>query len=64
MLSSLSIENAGTILYAADNHNAMVLREHCVQFVLRNFDSVTKTTAFEEMGRNNVELVLEILKRR
>lgn len=64
MLGSLCIENAASIFHAADLHNATVLRDQCVTFMLHNFDAVTKTDAFEEMGRTNVELVFELLKRR
>ncbi|RLN69366.1 hypothetical protein BBJ29_000237 [Phytophthora kernoviae] len=64
MLSSLCIDNAASIFHAADLHNATVLRDQCVAFMLQNFDAVTKTDAFEEMGRTNVELVFELLKRR
>ncbi|KAF1792251.1 Kelch-type beta propeller [Phytophthora cactorum] len=42
-------------------HNATVLRDQCVTFMLHNFDAVTKTDSFEEMGRTNVELVFELL---
>jgi hypothetical protein len=31
---------------------------------VQNFDSVTKTGAFEEMGRANIDLVFEILQKR
>ncbi|KAH9081117.1 hypothetical protein Ae201684P_012089 [Aphanomyces euteiches] len=64
MLSSLCIENAASILHAADLHCATILRERCIAFMLNNFDAVTKTNAFEEMGRINVDLVFELLKRR
>ncbi|KAH8090031.1 galactose oxidase [Aureococcus anophagefferens] len=40
------------------------LREKCLNFILTNFDAVTRTASFEEMGRVNVELVFEILKSR
>ena len=47
-----------------DLHNATTLRDKCINFILDHFDQVTKTDSFEEMGRTNVELVFEILKRR
>jgi hypothetical protein len=64
MLGSLCIENAATILYTADLHNATGLRNQCIALMLNNFDAVTKTNAFEEMGRTNIDLVFELLKRR
>jgi len=64
ILTSINIDSAATILQAANMHIAHGLRQSCMDFVLRNFDAVSKTPAFEEMGRSNVELVFEILKRR
>eukprot|EP00929_Paragymnodinium_shiwhaense_P033332 TRINITY_DN18317_c0_g1_i1.p1 TRINITY_DN18317_c0_g1~~TRINITY_DN18317_c0_g1_i1.p1 ORF type:complete len:527 (+),score=112.04 TRINITY_DN18317_c0_g1_i1:241-1821(+) len=64
ILVSINIESVATILQAANMHMAQGLRQSCMDFVLRNFDAVSKTPAFEEMGRSNVELVFEILKRR
>ena len=51
MLSSINVENAASIFHAADLHNALGLREKCLTFILHNFDAVTKTICFEEMGR-------------
>ncbi|KAF4666579.1 meprin and TRAF y domain-containing protein MATH domain-containing protein [Perkinsus chesapeaki] len=64
ILQSINIDNAPTILQAADMHAASGLRKRCLDFILRNFDAISKTTAFEEMGRQNVELLLEILRMR
>lgn len=64
MLASINVENAASIFHAADLHNAKSLREKCLNFILANFDPVTKTPCFEEMGRTNVELVFEILQKR
>eukprot|EP00392_Amoebophrya_sp_AT5.2_P008007 g8026.t1 len=64
ILVSINTENAATILQAANMHHAFSLRQSCMDFILTHFDTVSKTTAFEGMGRNNVELVFEILKRR
>ena len=64
MLASIHVENAATIFHAADQHAAKSLREKCLNFILTNFDAVTRTASFEEMGRVNVELVFEILKSR
>eukprot|EP00927_Polykrikos_kofoidii_P033856 TRINITY_DN28703_c0_g1_i1.p1 TRINITY_DN28703_c0_g1~~TRINITY_DN28703_c0_g1_i1.p1 ORF type:complete len:510 (+),score=56.86 TRINITY_DN28703_c0_g1_i1:108-1637(+) len=64
ILLSINIDSVATILQAANMHIAHGLRQSCMDFILRNFDAVSKTAAFEEMGRSNVELVFEILKRR
>mmetsp|Transcript_69935 Transcript_69935/g.177496 ORF Transcript_69935/g.177496 Transcript_69935/m.177496 type:complete len:522 (+) Transcript_69935:109-1674(+) len=64
ILLSINVDSVATILQAANMHIAHGLRQSCMDFILRNFDAVSKTAAFEEMGRSNVELVFEILKRR
>lgn len=64
ILLSINIDSAATIMQAANMHIADGLRQSCMDFILRNFDAVSKTPSFEEMGRSNVELVFEILKRR
>ena len=64
ILTSINVENSATVLQAADSHNAEGLRKSCVDFIMRNFDAVSKTAAFEDMGRNNVNLIFEILKQR
>jgi hypothetical protein len=64
MLASINIENAASIFHAADLHHARSLREKCLNFILANFDAVTKTDTFKDMGRTNVELLFEILEKR
>lgn len=64
MLGSICVENAAQIFHAADQHHAKSLREKTLNFILANFDPVTKTPCFEEMGRTNVDLVFEILQKR
>ena len=64
ILSSVNIDNAASVLLAADTTRARDLRMKCMTFILQNFDAVSKTVAFTEMGRSNVELVLEILRKR
>ena len=64
MLHSLNVHNAAHILYAADLFGAGALREKCLGFILVHFNDVSKTSAFEEVGRLNMDLVFEILKRR
>ena len=64
MLGSITVDNAASMFHAADVHHASGLRQKCLAFILQNFDAVTKTKCFEEMGRTNVDLVFEILKKR
>lgn len=64
MLSSITIDTAAAMLFTANEHAADTLRERCMNFILQNFDEVSRTTGFEEMGRTNIELVFEVLQRR
>ena len=61
MLSSLNVENAAHILYAADLFDAKGLRERCVAFIVAYFNDVSKTAAFEEVGRSNVGLGIIVI---
>jgi len=64
MLQSIEPDNAATIFHAADEHCASLLRSKALTFILKHFEQVSKSAAFEEMARNNVELVVEILRLR
>lgn len=64
MLQSINVENAPAIFHAADVHSAYSLREKAKKFILSHFESVSKTSCFEEMGRSNVDLVFELLQNR
>jgi len=64
MLASITVENAALIFHAADVHAAKTLRDKCLNFILANFEKVSKSKCFEEMARQNVELVFEILRKR
>ena len=64
MLSAIGVDSAAQILLAADQHNAEMLRERCIVFMLTHFDQVSVTAGFEEMSRANLDLNLEIIRRR
>jgi hypothetical protein len=64
MLESMGPDNAAALFFAADLHSATALKEKVLVYILDNFEGVSKTDGFEDMARNNVELVLEILHRR
>ena len=64
ILASIDIENAATIYQASDVHNTTSLKDAALEFILANFDKVSKSSSFKEMARANVELVLEILAKR
>lgn len=64
MIQSISVETAATVFYAADRHSATHLREKSKSFIIQNFESVSKSKTFEEVGRINMDLIFEILQSR
>jgi hypothetical protein len=64
MLQHITIENAASIFHAADVHSATALRQKAKKYMLTHFEEVSKTSTFEEMGRQNVDLVFELLHSR
>ena len=64
MLQSITVDNAAAIFHAADMHAAQALRAKAKKFILQHFEEVSKSSCFEEMGRNNIELVFELLQSR
>ena len=64
MLDCLDVNNASSLFASADKHNAAHLRALAFNFIISNFDEVSITPDFEEMGRSRVDLVFEVLKRR
>ncbi|KAI9911314.1 hypothetical protein PsorP6_009036 [Peronosclerospora sorghi] len=64
LLTSVCVQNVASILQIADQHNDPSLRDECLNFTLRNFDSVSKTSSFQDMARTNIELALQILQQR
>ena len=64
MLQSITVENAAAIFHAADLHSASALRQKAKTYILSNFEEVSKSRSFEEMGRHNVEHIFEFLQSR
>jgi leucine-zipper-like transcriptional regulator 1 len=64
MLQHITIENASSIFHAADVHSATALRQKSKKYILTHFEDVSKTSSFEDMGRQNVDLVFELLQSR
>jgi hypothetical protein len=61
---NLDTDNAAGILLASDQHSADRLRKRTLDFIVQNFDTVSKSTSFEQLLRSDVDLVVEILKAR
>lgn len=64
MLSSINIDNVSHFFAASECHSTQSLHERCLAFIVANFDVVSKTQAFEDMTRSNVELIFQILRAR
>ena len=47
IMASIDINNSAQIFLASDMHNAQGLRERALNFILQNFDQVSKTAGFE-----------------
>ena len=64
IINNIDTDNAAAILHASDQHSAQRLREQTMEFIINNFDGVSKSAGFEQLARTDVELVIEILKSR
>jgi leucine-zipper-like transcriptional regulator 1 len=64
MIEQITVENAAAIFHAADIHSATALRQKTKAYILTHFSETSKSRAFEEMGRRNIDLVFELLKGR
>ena len=60
----IDMENAPNVLRSVDKREALKLRDYALDFIVKNFDVVSKTKAFENMMRSNIELTLEIIRKR
>jgi hypothetical protein len=63
ILSSMTVDNSCAIFRASDLVSAETMRSKTLEFIVRNYEAVVKTTSFEELARSNVELTLEIIRR-
>lgn len=62
--SSISIDNVSKVLMEAHQTNANTLKDISMNFVIENFDIVTKTNDFLQMVTLYPSLAVEIFKRR
>jgi RCC1 and BTB domain-containing protein len=58
---NMTVDNAATLFQTADDLHAARLREICLSFLIRNFDTVTKTDGFTNLSR---DLIIEVLQSR
>jgi hypothetical protein len=57
----LNVENFGPLLQAASEVHCQVLKDVCMEFVVANFDAVSKTDGIKQVSHS---LLLEILAQR
>jgi hypothetical protein len=58
---NVNVDNAATLLLTADELHCYRLREVCMGFIVRNFDTVTKSDGFQSLSK---DLILETLQNR
>ena len=58
---NLSAETAGPLLQTAADHHCIVIKDYVMNFVVENFDAVSKTNGIQQVSHG---LLLEILSRR
>mmetsp|Transcript_15912 Transcript_15912/g.25810 ORF Transcript_15912/g.25810 Transcript_15912/m.25810 type:complete len:606 (+) Transcript_15912:105-1922(+) len=58
---NLNAENSGPLLQSADENHCQILREVCMNYVVQNFDVVSKTEGIKQVSHG---LLLEILGKR
>ena len=57
----ISTENAAALLQIAEDTHATRIREVCLRFIVRDFDSVSRSESFQSLSRS---LILEVLQNR
>lgn len=58
---NLSAENSGPLLQSATENHCHILKEACMNYVVENFDVVSKTEGIKQVSHS---LLLEILAQR
>mmetsp|Transcript_27677 Transcript_27677/g.27539 ORF Transcript_27677/g.27539 Transcript_27677/m.27539 type:complete len:87 (+) Transcript_27677:439-699(+) len=62
--SSINSENSANILMQAHSTDATTLKEMSQDFIVKNFDTVSKSDGFLKMVTAYPELAVEVLKKR
>jgi RCC1 and BTB domain-containing protein len=57
----LNVENVAALMQMAEDRRADSIKDLCTSYIVRHFDTVTKTEGFAMLSR---ELILEILQSR
>ncbi|CEL93311.1 unnamed protein product [Vitrella brassicaformis CCMP3155] len=61
LIHSVEIDNVCNLLKQADQYQATDLKNHCLTYLIKNFDAVSKTTSFEDL-KEKPSLLLEVTK--
>jgi hypothetical protein len=61
LINSIEIQNVCHLLRVADRCNAADLKQHCLSFILKSFDQVVATEAFDKLS-STPHLLMEVTK--
>lgn len=61
LINSIEIDNVCHLLRIADRYSAIELKKYCLNFILKSFDQVVATEAFEELS-SAPQLLMEVTK--
>jgi hypothetical protein len=64
LVKSLDVNNVCEMALFGDTCSGEILRRESIAFILTHFDRISRTAVFEEMGRENLDLLFEILRLR
>ena len=58
LMRGISPENAASLLQLADELNVLRLREICVGYIVRHFDTIAKSPSFQTLSKTQILLVI------
>lgn len=64
LVKSLDVSSVCKMALLGDTCNGEILRRESIAFIVTRFDRISRTAVFEEMGRENLDLLFEILRLR
>ena len=64
LVKSLDVNNVCKMALLGDTCHGEILRRESIAFIVTHFDSMSRTAVLEEMARENLDLLFEILRLR
>jgi hypothetical protein len=62
--SNINVENVSEIFQAADQHKEELLRVKCMDFILKNYDTVSDTDSFLALRKDHLKEILQAAARK